>query len=77
MSADDEQLPPEPPPQKRLDAVVEDCEFLADTGETFTNASRRLGYANAKTLERTLWRARRGDLVSRLKANEASHDLAA
>jgi hypothetical protein len=77
VSTDDDDLPPEPPPQPRIEAVIEDCEFLADTGETFMNAARRLGYANAKTLDRTLWRARRGDLVARLKANEASHDLAA
>ncbi|WP_263121151.1 hypothetical protein [Cellulomonas sp. RIT-PI-Y] len=54
----------------RLAAVVEDCEFMAQHGETLTGAAHRLGYATRDSLERTLWRANRYDLVTRLKAPE-------
>jgi hypothetical protein len=76
VSANEEDLPPEPPAQSRIEAVVEDCEFMAAMGETFTGAAARLGYSNRKNLERVLWRARRGDLVRRLKAHEEDELIA-
>jgi hypothetical protein len=57
--------------QTRAEAVVEDCEWMARFGETLTGAAIRLGHSSRKTLDRTLWRAGRPDLIARLKANEA------
>lgn len=48
--------------------LVEDCAWMADTGETWLGAARRLGKSPA-TLERTLERHGRHDLTVALKAN--------
>jgi hypothetical protein len=54
--------------KRRVCDVVEDAEFLATVGERFDHAATRLGYT-PRTLERTLARAGRYDLVTRLKTN--------
>ena len=51
----------------RTDAVVEDADFLARHGVPISDAAPRLGYKSAAVLERTLIRAGRCDIVSRLK----------
>lgn len=56
---------------RRLPDVVEDCEWMARWGETLTGAAQRLGYATRGSLERTLLRANRPDLVAALKAPES------
>lgn len=60
----------------RTAAVVEDCEFMADAGETLTGAARRLGYRDRSVLDRVLARAGRADLVARLKAPETEQLIA-
>lgn len=59
------------PRQSRVQAVIEDCEWMARWGETLTGAAHRLGYANRHALERVLYRAGRQDLIAALKAPEA------
>lgn len=49
-------------------AVLEDAEWLVDTGETLAGAAVRLGYRNEGALERALNRAGRHDLVRALRA---------
>ncbi len=49
--------------------VVEDCEWMDRHGEKFTRAAERLGYSTA-TLERTLERAGRYDLVTSMRSRE-------
>lgn len=61
--------------QSRLEAVVEDCEWMARWGETLTGAAERLGYRSRDVLDRVLQRAGRPDLIAALKAPE-SEDLA-
>jgi cytosine/adenosine deaminase-related metal-dependent hydrolase len=73
---EDDDLGPEPPPQTRTEAVIEDCEFMAATGESLSGAAERLGYRHRDVLERVLYRAERYDLVSRLRAAETD-DLVA
>lgn len=51
----------------RTAAVIEDAEFLANHGVPLADAAPRLGYKTAKDLERTLHRAGRYDIVTRLK----------
>lgn len=51
-------------------AVVEDCEWMAQCGETLTRAAERLGYGSRDSLERTLGRAGRYDLVTKMKNRE-------
>jgi hypothetical protein len=57
------------PPGPRMTAVIEDAEWLADTGETAEGAAARLGYKDADSLERALERAGHYRLFARLKAN--------
>lgn len=52
---------------RRTADVVEDCELLAETGGTWESALSRIGMER-DALERALYRAARGDLVTRLKA---------
>lgn len=51
---------------RHADAVVEDAQFLIDTGYSWTALPERMG-TTAHALERTLYRAGRGDLISRAK----------
>lgn len=55
---------------RRVVDVIEDCEFMADTHEGFERAAERLGYTT-KVLERTLGRAGRYDLVTRMREHDA------
>jgi len=57
----------------RRDAVVADAEELAEAGVSWPAAVERLGYSAAKSLERILYRANRGDLIRQLKANTKEH----
>lgn len=53
---------------------ISELEWLAHLGETWTCLTvRRAGYPSLDAAERALFRAGRGDLVSRLRAN--AHDL--
>lgn len=55
------------------DRILE-LEWLASLGETWTCLTvRRAGYLSLDAAERALFRAGRGDLISRLRAN--AHDL--
>lgn len=47
------------------DDVIEDAEFLARVGENVDAAARRLGYASTESLERSLLRWGRGDILGR------------
>jgi hypothetical protein len=51
-------------------ALVEDVAWLAETGESLNGAARRLGYRDAGTLERALYRAGRTDLFHLLRHRE-------
>lgn len=53
----------------RVRAVIEDADWLAITGESWTVAVRRLGL-RGDTLERLLFRAGRSDIIRRLKSRE-------
>jgi len=66
-----------PPP--RAAAVIEDAEFLASWGVGLSAAAKRLGYCSAKSLEKTLHRLGRYDVVARLRDFEPlpTHALAA
>jgi hypothetical protein len=58
-------------------AFIEDVEFLADTGERWSNALRRMGYeGRPDSMERRLHRAGRYDLVTRLRDREADDVIA-
>lgn len=48
---------------------IEDVEWMAETGEVWTEAAKRLG-VHPKTLERRLARAGRQDLVTTLRTRE-------
>jgi hypothetical protein len=53
------------------DALVEDAQWLADTGECWSQAVRRLGYpGHPNSLERRLDRAGRYDLIITLRSRE-------
>jgi hypothetical protein len=49
------------------DAVVEDVEFLVDSGLSWDNITTRLGITNPDSLDRQLRRAGRPDLINRAK----------
>lgn len=51
-------------------AVLEDADFIANTGRGLTEAARRLGFTSPTALERWLLRLDRRDLVTWLKAND-------
>ena len=51
---------------RRADAVVEDVEFLVNTGATWAEIVGRLD-TTSEALEQALHRARRGNLISRAK----------
>jgi hypothetical protein len=55
------------------EALVEDADWLAQTGEHPANAAKRLGYETVKGLERALDRAHRPDLMLRLLDNDGMH----
>lgn len=56
----------------KLAALIEDAEWLLETGVTWTAATVRLGYRhNPEALERRLGRAGRWDLITALRAREA------
>lgn len=54
---------------ERHAALLEDAEFLADTGEVMEQAAKRLGISGSDTLDRRLARLGRLDLVERFEAN--------
>jgi hypothetical protein len=62
----------------KAEQLLEDAEWLADTGETLENAARRIGLAlndvpmSLETLERALHRYGRHDLYERLRRNGAA-----
>jgi hypothetical protein len=51
-------------------ALVEDVAWLAETGESLSGAAVRLGYTDARALERALYRAGRTDLFHTLRRRE-------
>ena len=52
-------------PRRNGADIIEDAEWLAETGENMEAAARRLGYASADSLARSLWRWGRGDLCTK------------
>lgn len=64
---DDIDNDPTPPAPDVKVTVVEEAEWLARAGVNFKDAAHRLGYSNPDSLEHALYRADRGDLVSRLR----------
>lgn len=52
-------------PVRSMADVIEDAEWLAETGENLEAAAKRLGYANPDSFTRSLYRAGRGDLCAR------------
>lgn len=56
--------------EQRTQALVEDADWLARTGEHPLNAAKRLGFNSVHALERRLERAGRYDLMTRLFAND-------
>jgi hypothetical protein len=56
---------------ERRAALIEDVTWMAETGETFVGAARRLGM-RPRSLKRTLLRAGHGALIRRLNANTAA-----
>ena len=62
--------------QLTRDDLVEDATWLVETGECWSQAVIRLGYAgHADALERRLYRAGRADLFAALRARETDPDL--
>lgn len=58
------------------DDLVEDAAWLVETGECWSQAVIRLGYAgHADALERRLYRAGRPDLFNALRSRETDPDL--
>lgn len=53
----------------RRNAIVEDAEWIAETGGGFVEAARRIGLRVA-SLDTALRRAGRADLITRLRRNE-------
>ena len=53
----------------RSEIHLEDIEWMAETGETWTGATTRL-HAKPKTVEQFLYRSGRPDLIARLKARQ-------
>lgn len=51
-------------------ALIEDLEFLADVGVGASEAARRTGFTNAKSLDTYLRRRNRVDLMQRLAAQD-------
>lgn len=64
-----EVLPPGARRNRTGGQLAEDAEFLADQGETLDTAAARLD-TSPVSLERSLYRAGRGDLVARLKRSD-------
>lgn len=57
----------------RRDALVEDAQWLVDTGECWSQAVVRLGYpGHPISLERRLRRAGRPDIIAALRSREIS-----
>ena len=48
---------------------LEDAEWLATTGESEVMAAHRLGFPSVDAMQRSLWRAGRGDIARALAAN--------
>ena len=58
----------------RRDDLVEDAQWLVDTGECWSQAVIRLGYpGHPNSLERRLWRAGRPDLIAALRSREITN----
>lgn len=72
LAWDDIDADTEPAVPNVLVSTVDEVEWLAAAGETLGGAAVRLGYKDAKVLERTLYRARRYDLVTRMRQGVAA-----
>ena len=60
-------------PTARTRAVIEDAQFMADTGETLTGAARRLGLS-VNGLEQTLRRHGHTHITRTLRNNQTDKD---
>ena len=60
---------PNSPRRTAIRIHIEDVEWMAETGETWTNAARRLG-VQARSLERRLLREGRQDLITTMRRRE-------
>lgn len=54
---------------RRAQGVIEDAEWLCETGEVGHVAYKRLGFKSWETFERMMWRWNRGDIIQRLVRN--------
>lgn len=59
------------PPDHRHQAILEDLQFLSETGVGLSEAAERTGFANRNHLDKWLRRLAQEDLLQRLLGHDA------